>query len=64
MRHKAVSFGFGASFVVLFFVPCCAVILLPVGVAAGARTLWTILAHDPGALPRIPRYAPGGATPR
>jgi CysZ protein len=62
MRHKAVSFGFGASFVVLFLVPCCAVILLPVGVAAGARTLWTILAHDPEALPRLPRYIPPRGT--
>jgi len=54
-RYKLFSFGFGAAFAILFLVPCCAVLLLPVGVAAATRSLWTLLLHDPTLLPEVPR---------
>jgi CysZ protein len=51
VRYKAATLGFGIAFAILFFVPCCAVILLPVGVAGATRTLWEIVRHDPEAVP-------------
>lgn len=58
-RHKLFSLGFGAAFALLFLVPCCAVLLLPVGVIAATRSVWTVLLHDPEILPHLQR--PGGA---
>lgn len=60
-RYKLFSLGFGAAFVLLFLVPCCAVLLLPVGVIAATRSVWTVLLHDPSMLPHLPRPsdAPG-----
>ncbi len=54
-RHKLFSLGFGAAFALLFLVPCCAVLLLPVGVIAATRSVWTVLLHDPEVLPHLER---------
>ncbi len=55
MRHKRVFAGFGAAFAVLFWIPCCGVLLLPVGAAAATELIWRILETDPEALPALPR---------
>lgn len=61
-RHKLFSVGFGAAFALLFLLPCCAVLLLPVGVVAATRSVWTILLHDPTLLPHISRPGSSGPT--
>ena len=53
--HKRTCLGFGAAFSILFWVPGCGVILLPVGVAAATRLLWRILEADARVLPSLPR---------
>jgi CysZ protein len=57
-RYKSFSLGFGAAFALLFLLPCCAVLLLPVGVVAATRSVWTLLLHDPDLLPKISRPSP------
>jgi CysZ protein len=41
-RHRAAALGFGASFAALFWLPCCGILLLPVGVAGATRLLWQL----------------------
>ncbi len=36
-QHASVVLGFGVSFALLFWLPCCGILLLPVGVAAATR---------------------------
>jgi CysZ protein len=48
--------GFGAVFAMLFWLPCCGILLLPVGVIAATRLVWTLpirqtLSHDSIAIP-------------
>ncbi len=58
-RFKATCLGFGASFAVLFWIPCgCQVVLLPVGAAAATRLVWELLVHAPDLLPALPRPTP------
>jgi CysZ protein len=45
--NKAAVLGFGLAFSILFLVPCCMIVTLPIGVAAATRTLWALLEHDP-----------------
>jgi uncharacterized protein involved in cysteine biosynthesis len=45
--------GFGAACVVLFAIPCGAIVLLPVGVVAGTRLLWSVLTARPEARPLL-----------
>lgn len=54
-RYPAATFGFGVGCSLLFFVPCGAIVLLPIGVAAGTRTVWALLRHDRELLPALPR---------
>lgn len=49
MRANAPSvLGFGSAFALTFWLPCCGILLLPVGVAAATELLNTL-----GALPRL-----------
>jgi len=40
--HAASSLGFGAAFALSFWLPCCGILLLPVGVAAATELLHTL----------------------
>jgi CysZ protein len=53
--HAGALVGFGIAFTILFWLPCCGVILLPVGVTAGTRLLYEILEASPKSLPGLPR---------
>jgi CysZ protein len=55
MRYRAMTLGFGVAFFLVFILPCCAVILLPLGVVAATRALWEIVEYDPQALPSLKR---------
>lgn len=41
-RHAAPVLGFGTAFALVFWLPCCGVLLLPVGVIAATRLFWDI----------------------
>ncbi len=41
-RHAAPVLGFGVAFALVFWLPCCGVLLLPVGVIAATRLFWEI----------------------
>jgi CysZ protein len=41
-RNFSVVLGFGTAFTLVFWLPCCAVVMLPVGVAAATRLYWAI----------------------
>lgn len=41
-RHAGPVLGFGVAFALGFWLPCCAVLLLPVGVIAATRLYWQI----------------------
>lgn len=41
-RHAAPVLGFGTAFALVFWLPCCGVLLLPVGVIAATRLFWQI----------------------
>jgi len=41
-RHFSVVLGFGAAFSLVFWLPCCGLVMLPVGVAAATRLYWAI----------------------
>jgi CysZ protein len=43
--------GFGVAFAALFWVPCCGLLLLGVGVAAGTRLVWTVFYERSTAIP-------------
>ena len=45
-RHFACVVGFGAAFALAFWLPCCGVVLLPVGAIAATRLVGRILGWD------------------
>jgi len=45
-RHFPVVLGFGAAFSIVFMLPCCGLVMLPVGVAAATRLYWEIRARE------------------
>jgi len=45
--HAASALGFGAAFTLSFWLPCCGILLLPIGVAA-ATELFHTLTREPG----------------
>lgn len=53
--HPRVCLGFGMAFALLFWIPGCGVLLLPIGVAAATRLLWTLLRASPDLLPALRR---------
>jgi uncharacterized protein involved in cysteine biosynthesis len=46
-RYPAALFGFGLCFALLFWAPCCSVLLLSVGVVAATDLIWGMVAQDP-----------------
>jgi CysZ protein len=50
LEHKAAAFGFGIAFAILFWLPGCGVLMLPVGVVAATRLTWKILEARPDLL--------------
>lgn len=46
-RELPVVLGFGAAFALLFWLPCCGIVMLPVGVTAATRLLWEIQGTTP-----------------
>ncbi len=49
-RHAGVVLGFGSAFALVFWLPCCGVVMLPVGVVAATRLLWEIERQAPTGL--------------
>jgi uncharacterized protein involved in cysteine biosynthesis len=49
-RHAGVVLGFGAAFALVFWLPCCGILMLPVGVVAATRLLWEIERSGQGVL--------------
>jgi uncharacterized protein involved in cysteine biosynthesis len=49
--HAASALGFGAAFTLTFWLPCCGILLLPVGVAAATELCHTLARRDPESLP-------------
>lgn len=41
-RHLSVVLGFGTAFALVFWLPCCSIVMLPVGVVAATQLLWQI----------------------
>jgi len=41
-RHASVVLGFGTAFALLFWLPCCGTLMLPVGVVAATSLFWKI----------------------
>jgi uncharacterized protein involved in cysteine biosynthesis len=41
-RQLPLVLGFGTAFALLFWLPCCGIVMLPVGVAAATRLSWEI----------------------
>jgi uncharacterized protein involved in cysteine biosynthesis len=41
-RHLGLVLGFGTAFALVFWLPCCSVVMLPVGVVAATQLLWQI----------------------
>lgn len=41
-RHITVVLGFGTAFALVFWLPCCSIVMLPVGVVAATQLLWQI----------------------
>ena len=46
-RNLSVVLGFGAAFALLFWLPCCSVVMLPIGVVAATRLVWEIERASP-----------------
>lgn len=61
-RHAGVVLGFGAAFALVFWLPCCGIVMLPVGVAAATRLLWEIERSAPTGLLAAPGPASGPST--
>lgn len=40
--HLGLVLGFGTAFALVFWLPCCTVVMLPVGVVAATQLLWQI----------------------
>lgn len=49
-RHVGLVLGFGTAFALVFWVPCCGIVMLPVGVVAATRLLWEIERSAPTGL--------------
>lgn len=49
-RQAGVVLGFGAGFALVFWLPCCGILLLPVGVVAATRLLWEMERNAPSGL--------------
>ena len=49
-RHASLVLGFGTAFALLFWLPCCGTLMLPVGVVAATRLLWEIERTTPSGL--------------
>jgi CysZ protein len=55
-RFKMACLGFGATFALLFWIPCgCQIVLLPVGALAATDLIWRLLISDPKLLPGLKR---------
>jgi uncharacterized protein involved in cysteine biosynthesis len=52
-RHAGVVLGFGAAFALVFWLPCCGIVMLPVGVVAATRLLWEIERSGQGVLSSV-----------
>jgi uncharacterized protein involved in cysteine biosynthesis len=50
VRHAGVVLGFGSAFALVFWLPCCGIVMLPVGVAAATRLLWELERSGQGVL--------------
>lgn len=48
-RHAGAALGFGSAFALVFWLPCCGIVMLPVGVAAATRLLWELERRDAAA---------------
>jgi CysZ protein len=48
--QAGVVLGFGAAFALVFWLPCCGIVMLPVGVVAATRLLWEIERSAPTGL--------------
>jgi CysZ protein len=46
-RQWRATLGFGLAFSLLFWLPCCAIGLLPIGAAAATRLIWQMAERDP-----------------
>jgi uncharacterized protein involved in cysteine biosynthesis len=46
-RHFSAVLGFGAAFSLLFWLPCCSILMLPVGVAGATQLYWEIRRSEP-----------------
>jgi CysZ protein len=46
-RHFRPALGFGAAFAIAFWVPCCSILLLPVGVVGATLLMWDLAGADP-----------------
>jgi CysZ protein len=55
LTHRAPILGFGLTLAALFWVPCCSVLMLPVGVVGATTLLWRILEGSPESLAALPR---------
>lgn len=47
-RHLSVVLGFGLAFALVFWLPCCGIVMLPVGVAAATRLVWELESSGAG----------------
>ncbi len=52
-RHAGVVLGFGAAFALVFWLPCCGIVMLPVGVVAATRLLWELERSGQGVLSSV-----------
>jgi CysZ protein len=55
LEHRAPVLGFGLTLAALFWVPCCSVLMLPVGAVGATTLLWRLLENSPHTLPALPR---------
>jgi len=51
VANRRAVLGFGAVFAALFWLPCCGLLLLGVGVASGTRLVWTVFYERSTAMP-------------
>lgn len=69
VQHWPTVLGFGLGFVLLFWIPCFGVLMLPVGVVAATRLLYLLLEAEPSELTQLPRpptppvFGPSAAQP-
>ena len=46
-RNIGVVLGFGTAFALVFWLPCCSVVMLPIGVVAATKLVWEIQSEPP-----------------